>query len=219
MKKVLLYSGGLDSTTLLHHLVAKGDEVVAVWCNYGQKSKDKELIAAKFFTNKLNCKLIEINIEDVYKYSNNCLLSGRGEVTQIVKTGNHTEFKHADTELIFRNTMLASVVITVATSLFPKESIEVNLGLIKTPYKDCSCEYVLALNNLTKLCTAGKVKIKAPFVEKGKDWVYKQAKKLNVEIDKAWSCYLGGETPCGVCPACIDRKIIEGFYANNKRTF
>lgn len=219
MKKVLLYSGGLDSTTLLHHLTKKGDEVVAVWCNYGQKSKDKELISAKFFTKKLNCKLIEINIEEVYKYSNNCLLVKGGEVTQIVKTDNHTKYKNADTELIFRNAMLASVVITVATSLFPKENIEVDLGLIKTPYKDCSSEFVTTLNNLTKLCTAGKVKVKAPFVEKGKDWVYKQAKRFNVEIDKAWSCYLGGEIPCGVCPACIDRKIIEGYYANNKRTF
>ncbi len=39
MKTVLVYSGGLDSTVLMHQLLADGDQVLALSVDYGQRHR------------------------------------------------------------------------------------------------------------------------------------------------------------------------------------
>ena len=63
MKALLLFSGGIDSTYLLHRLLAEKigkrkqpnpvQKVVCLSFNYGQPHADKELTAAKLITDKL----------------------------------------------------------------------------------------------------------------------------------------------------------------------
>ena len=52
MKTVLVYSGGMDSTVLLYHLLANGDSVSTLSVDYGQRHR-KELIQAAEITTKL----------------------------------------------------------------------------------------------------------------------------------------------------------------------
>ena len=50
-----------------------------------------------------------------------------------------------------------------------------------------------------------QIKIVAPFIASTKDQVVKKGLKLNVPYKYTWSCYEGGEKPCGKCGTCIDR--------------
>ena len=42
----------------------------------------------------------------------------------------------------------------------------------------------------------------APLVTWSKQRIVEEALRLNVPIDQTWSCYTGGEQPCGVCDSC-----------------
>jgi 7-cyano-7-deazaguanine synthase len=58
----------------------------------------------------------------------------------------------------------------------------------------------------------GAIRIHTPLMHLTKAETVLLAKRLNLgweAIGKSWTCYEGGEEPCGICPACILR--IKGF--------
>ena len=60
--------------------------------------------------------------------------------------------------------------------------------------------------------SGGQLKILAPFVNLNKSQVVKKGLELGVPYKHTWSCYSGGEKPCGVCATCRDRA--AAFKAN-----
>ena len=59
------------------------------------------------------------------------------------------------------------------------------------------------------------LKIVAPFIRSHKSQVVAEGVKLKVPYELTWSCYEGGEKPCGICATCIDRK--KAFDLNGLR--
>ena len=57
-----------------------------------------------------------------------------------------------------------------------------------------------------------QLRIEAPFVELNKADVVRMGTELNVPYELTWSCYEGGDKPCGVCGTCRDRA--AAFEAN-----
>lgn len=60
--------------------------------------------------------------------------------------------------------------------------------------------------------TYEKVKLKAPLVNLNKAGVVKKGLELGTPYELTWSCYNGGDMPCGRCGTCIDRA--AAFEAN-----
>jgi len=56
------------------------------------------------------------------------------------------------------------------------------------------------------------LQIEAPFINWNKAQVVKEGIRLAIPLQDTWSCYAGGEEPCGVCGNCIDRRL--AFEAN-----
>ena len=50
-----------------------------------------------------------------------------------------------------------------------------------------------------------QIKVVAQFINATKDQVVKKGLELNIPYKYTWSCYEGGEKPCGKCGTCIDR--------------
>lgn len=92
-------------------------------------------------------------------------------------------------------------------------------GAAKTrePYPDCSVIFTGYMNLLASYSSDGRVTVKAPLIGLGKDEIVIRAKVLGVPIKSTWSCYDGKPEPCGICPACLDRKILEYFDDYRKR--
>ena len=57
-----------------------------------------------------------------------------------------------------------------------------------------------------------QLRIEAPFVNMNKADIIRTGLELGVPYELTWSCYEGGEKPCGKCGTCIDRA--AAFAAN-----
>ena len=79
-------------------------------------------------------------------------------------------------------------------------------------YPDCSEEFVNAMNHSIVLGSGGDVRIEAPFVRWNKAQIVAEGLRLQVPYQLTWSCYEGGDKPCGKCGTCLDR--IRAFEAN-----
>ena len=72
-------------------------------------------------------------------------------------------------------------------------------------YPDCSEAFNNAMNTAIYEGSGKQLEIKAPFVGMTKAGVVKLGMELKVPYELTWSCYEGGEKPCGKCGTCIDR--------------
>lgn len=192
MKRIVLASGGLDSSTLL--TILPKEDTVALFYDYGQVCVSQERKALKVVTEKLGIPILEVNIVEVFKRSKSSIVNGG-------KT------KH---EVESRNLVFIANAISVAMQRFPQEKVEILLGLIKIrlPYPDCTKEFIMKCNDLAQMVSNGCVQISAPFADIGKDEVLMRLKDSKILPKETWSCYYGENEPCGKCPACIDRKIL-----------
>ena len=197
MKRIVLASGGLDSSTLL--AILPKEDTVALFFNYGQRCANQERKALHGITEKLGIPLVERDITDVFRSSKSDII--------LQKATKNNEKQH---EIESRNFVFVALATSIATQLFPNETVKVMLGLIKIgfPYPDCRAEFVEKCRELSNLCTGGKVTIEAPFADIGKDEVLMRLKDSKILPKETWSCYYGENEPCGKCPACIDRNIL-----------
>lgn len=211
MKRIVLTSGGLDSATLLFISQREmgTDDVVALFFDYGQKARKAERRAVRDLIGE--SKLIEKDIADLFQESNSSLICTDKLITKTRTMGDHTEIESKETEVEFRNGLMLAIAISLAMQLYPTEEVEIAYGAIRTrePYPDCSYDFVRYYNDLASLCSNGRIRIVAPFLAMGKDNIKDLAREYGVPTERTWSCYEEGDMPCGICPACLDRKIVE----------
>lgn len=195
MKSVLILSGGFDSTTLLYKILDEGKDVVCLSFNYGQKGR-RELDCAKEVCEDLN---IEHHIFDISTILNMLKWSS------LIDDSKDNVYQPQDTVVPSRNTILLELATAFAIS---NDCDEVYYGAIKgdvNDYPDTRPEFLEKINELNKVNNYKYIPVYAPFVDKEKYEVAIEAINLNVPIDKTWSCYLGGEEPCGECFSCKGR--------------
>ncbi|WP_301003239.1 7-cyano-7-deazaguanine synthase QueC [uncultured Duncaniella sp.] len=218
MKSIVLSSGGVDSTTCLTAALLEQvpEDVISVSVNYGQKH-DKELKCAEEVALHYNVKHQVLDLSSVFAQSNCALLKTS---TDEVK---HTSYEaqlaegHINTYVPFRNGVMLSCLAAFAMSLFPDEEIELWIGVHKDDaagraYADCSETFISCMRDAIYEGTYDKVRIRAPFVQANKASIVKFGLAHGTPYELTWSCYEGGEEPCGTCGTCRDR--IAAFEAN-----
>lgn len=220
-KAIVLSSGGVDSTTCVGIAIAKlgAENVSTVSIFYGQKHS-KELECAKKIAAHYGVEHYELDLSTIMQYSNCPLLSRSTEeikhqsyADQIEENGEGM----VSTYVPFRNGLMLSAVAALAMSIYPNDYVEIYLGAhaddaAGRAYADCSEEFTNAMNQAINIGTYEKVCLVAPLVNMNKAEVVKTGLKINVPYELTWSCYEGGDKPCGECGTCIDRA--KAFEAN-----
>lgn len=219
MKALVLSSGGIDSTTALGLAVKKygKENVIALSISYGQKH-NKEIKASVDVADYYGVEHLFLDLAKIFQYSNSSLLQQSTEeipeesyAEQIKKTGGD---KPVSTYVPFRNGLFLSSAASIALS---KECEVIYYGAHADDaagfaYPDCSEVFNSAMNEAVWEGSGHQLKIEAPFVKMTKADVVKLGLELGVPYQLTWSCYEGGEIPCGKCATCIDRK--AAFEAN-----
>ena len=221
MKAVVLSSGGLDSTTCLGIAVDKygSDNVSTILVYYGQRHA-KELDCAKMIARYYGVSHYEFDIANIFKFSDSTLLNqSKSNVAQasyaeqMKKSGS----SKVDTYVPFRNGLMLSVAASFADSIYKDDEIELYIGVHKddaiiSAYADCSASFINAMASAISVGTYGRIHLIAPFIDNDKKEVVRVGLDLGVPYHLTWSCYAGGQKPCGKCATCIDRA--KAFAAN-----
>ena len=219
MKVLVLFSGGLDSTTALAKAIDEygKDNVVALSISYGQKHL-KEIEASNNVASYYGVEHLFLDLSKIFEYSDCSLLS---HSSKDVPLGDYSEQlenndgKPLSTYVPFRNGLFLSSAAAIAIS---KNCDVIYYGAhaddaAGEAYPDCSEEFTKAINEAIYLGSGKKVNVVGPFVNMHKKDIVKKGIELKVPYELTWSCYEGHDKACGKCGTCIDRK--KAFIANN----
>jgi 7-cyano-7-deazaguanine synthase len=206
VKTVLIYSGGMDSTVLLYHLLQQRDEVRALSVDYGQRHK-RELNAALAICQDLG---VECEIADLSAVTK--LLSGSSLTSPEIPVpeGHYTAESMKLTVVPNRNMIMLSLAIGWAISTKGDRVAYAAHAGDHVIYPDCRPEFVDSMNAAARLADWQPVELSAPFLEMTKVEIAKLGAELQVPFELTWSCYQGGAVQCGRCATCCERQ--EAMY-------
>jgi 7-cyano-7-deazaguanine synthase len=206
MKTVLIYSGGLDSTTLLYSLLGEckhiNDEIKCLTFFYGQRHR-KEISHARRIATMAGVEMREIDLGSIRP-----LLSGSSQTDDSVQVpeGKYDEPNMKLTVVPNRNMIMLSVAMAYAISLNAQQVAYAAHGGDHAIYPDCRPAFVDAMNDVAALCDWHQIKISAPFLAWSKGDIAAYGSKIGAPLSLTWSCYKGQEVHCGKCGACTERK-------------
>lgn len=211
MKALVLFSGGVDSTTCLGMAVAKygKENVVALSVSYGQKHT-KEIECSKKIAQHYQVEHLYLDLAKIFEYSDCSLLSHSDQDIPMESYADQLEKadgKPVSTYVPFRNGLFLSSAASIAIS---KECGVIYYGAHSddaagNAYPDCSDAFNKAINDAIYIGSGEQLRVEAPFVNMTKAEIVKIGLELGVPYELTWSCYEGKDRPCGTCGTCIDR--------------
>jgi len=206
MKAVLVYSGGLDSTTLLYEY--KDSIALAVSFDYGSKHNKRELEFAALNCKRLGIRHLVIPLEFMGKYFKSDLLIGGGDIPE----GSYADENMKSTVVPFRNGIMLSIAAGLAESYELDAIMLANHSGDHAIYPDCRPEFIEGMAAAVEAGTYNGVKVVSPYCNMTKREIALRGRELGVDFSLTYSCYKGGEKHCGRCGTCVERReALEGF--------
>lgn len=196
---IVLLSGGLDSTVALASALSTGGKVCAVTFDYGQVNRAKELEAARRIVWEYNNDghKVEHRIVGLGSVFIPSALTGSKEP---IPTAPATDGPDA-TFVPGRNLVLIAVGAAIAQGSGATKVITGCNADDYNGYPDTRSEFMGPLHDA--IHNGYGVSLLNPLLHASKSDILALARALNVPTHLTWSCYRGGNTPCGNCGSCI----------------
>ena len=202
-KAIVLFSGGLDSTTCLYWALEHGYECEALTVSYGQRH-DREVLAAQMIARNLGVKhhLITLNLPWLVSSS----LVDKNQQIPDVALEDIPKEGIPSTYVPGRNLMFLSIAGSLLDAIGADAIIAGPNAIDFSGYPDCTPAFFKAaadaLNRGTKMGVTEGIEVLAPLMRLSKTQIVQLAAKLKVPFELTWSCYAGGQKPCGHCDSC-----------------
>lgn len=210
-RALVLLSGGLDSSVLLHHVKHRlgVEKIVALSFDYGQRHAI-ELECARWQAESAGAEhtIVPMSFLGPMLAPGSTLLAAGAPVPDLASLSEE-ELSQPPTYVPHRNLLLLSLAAACAeasgiTDVYYGAQAQDEYG-----YWDCTREFLERINAVLALNHRNAVKVHAPFVASSKADNVREGLALGVDFSHTWTCYRGGEgenpVACGSCPSCVER--------------
>jgi len=209
-KAVILFSGGLDSTTCLAIARSQGYDCYALSFSYGQRHSS-ELEAAKRIALSEKVYLHKIIDLDLGSFGGSALTDNAIEIPTGISA---TETEIPVTYVPARNTIFLSIALAWA-EVVAAEAIFIGVNAVDySGYPDCRPAYIQAFQSMANLATkagveGNGVRIKTPLIDLTKAEIIQLGNSLTVNYSQTVSCYRADAEgrACGKCDSCRIRTL------------
>lgn len=211
-KAVVLFSGGLDSTTTLAMAQKQGFDCYCLSCQYGQRHVS-ELDAAKRISQQMGAIEHRIASVDIGQWGGSSLTDTKIDLPSAKPEAQDIP----STYVPARNTVFLALALGWAEQLKATAIFAGMSAVDYSGYPDCRPEYMQAFQNLinhaTAITTSGAhaIQLITPLIDLSKAQTIERGIALGVEYSLTVSCYQADAQgrACGVCESCYFRK--KGF--------
>lgn len=196
MKAVVLLSGGLDSVISMLMARQEAETCLAITVDYGQKARKREIMASQYFCKFYGIRHLVIELPFMSEIQSGLLEAG--------------EISEENPWVPNRNGLFVNLAATYAENM---KADWVVCGFNREEagnFPDNSLEFVEAANKALYYSTLNQVKVLSFVQDMDKVEIVKKAVEMGVDFRNLWSCYQGGEKPCGQCPSCLQN--LKAFY-------
>lgn len=203
-KKIILTSGGLESTIAMYQARENGDFVRGIYFNFGRKSYEQEIYSVQKTSLELNIPIQEVNISGIKSMFNGIMKPQQFLFEADVIDPDPDPESHEDTVISYLPAIIELAILYARQAKFDSLII----GLTKeqlTKNRLKALQLLIDANNEFDT-NFHKVKIETPFLEYSKGEVLEIGEKLKVDLASTWSCFDGFNEHCGECNSCLARK-------------
>ena len=207
-KALVLFSGGLDSTTMLAMVKSDGYEITALTINYNQRHVSEIVFSKKSLSQ------LQINKQIIFDLDLSKI--GGSALTDDIPVPIDSNDNIPTTYVPARNTIFLSLASSFAERLNISD-IFIGANIIDySGYPDCRPEFIKSfektINLGTKLGVEGShFRIHTPLIKMTKAEIITKGHSLGVDYSLTLSCYNPTDSglACGKCDSCKFRK--DGF--------
>jgi 7-cyano-7-deazaguanine synthase len=205
---VVIYSGGMDSFTVLHRALREGRNVHALSFDYGQRHV-RELDTAQRVCHALDVPHQVVDIRAIHGLIDSSALT---DAAQAMPHGDYASDNLASTAVPNRNMILLSLAIAKAVNIGADRVDYGAHGGDHVLYPDCRPAFVDAMRHAAGLANLEPVEIHVPYLHATKADILRDGLAMGLDYADTWTCYEGGEQACGQCASCRER--LEAFADN-----
>lgn len=201
---VVLFSGGIDSTTALYWARDKFDPLRALIVDYGQQHRIEVEMAKKIADGlAITYDVVTLPLRNLL--SSALLADGRSIPESLAVA--RQEPGAPSTYVPFRNGIFLALAAACAES-HASRNLVTGFNAIDSPdYPDTTIPFSrkmeAAINQGTAADKCGaKFKVHTPLITLSKKEIIAMGFELGADYAHSISCYRGAELPCGRCPSC-----------------
>lgn len=192
----------MDSVVALYEAHSRHEVLTVLSFDYGSKHNAREIPMAAYHADVLGIphKVIELPFIN-QTFSSHLLQSGGA-----IPDGHYAEENMRQTVVPFRNGIMLAIAAGFAESQEAEGLVIAAHSGDHAIYPDCREPFMEAMHRAVESGTYAKVQILRPFVHRDKAWIARRGHELDIDFRNTWSCYKGGDTHCGTCGTCVERR-------------